>query len=350
MSAASPHPTEALVALVYGELGKDEAQRVQQHVDGCPECAAALERYRDVRRAAAALPRAVEDAPGLAALLHSGAPAAARARRRRVVVRAGALLASAAALGLLVLVVRPRAPESPAVVAASPSAVGALAENDVQPAPKADEAHLRRKQELPQEPARQRAAAPATAAPSSRATAAKARPPSAVADAKGGRELQGQAEGAALVPRLAETNRPASTAPVAQPAPLEKRAAVIAGAPAGAAAGAAALKKAPADVGGAKDAEARADAVLADKALQAPDGGPVAQRRLDEGRRQELLARLETASVGDALALLSELCALDVRLAERAEAARVCERVVRTYPETPEAARARAQLDALRTP
>jgi len=80
MSPAASHPSDALLGLVYGELDKDEAQRVQAHLEGCPACAATVADYRAVRRAAAVLPRELSSPNGLESLLHYGAQAAARVR------------------------------------------------------------------------------------------------------------------------------------------------------------------------------------------------------------------------------------------------------------------------------
>jgi anti-sigma factor RsiW len=361
VSAPSPHPDDALLGLVYGELDKDEALKVEQHLKGCPECASTLARYRAVRRAATALPSRVEGAAGLESLLHYGAQAASRARRRRVAVRATAFLASVAAVALLFLMVRPsRAPEAPAVAASAPASVGPLAENDVA-GPTSNEADFGQKQELRKAPARQRVSTAAGAgAPSSRASAAKALPPVAVADEKLARDLQPSVDRAFPTEPAAEAeaNRPASAAPLPPSASMAKRVAVIGhaspAASGSAGAGTVALKKAAPSGARAEDGlgdKGRVDsALVAQDALAGADAGPLAQRRLDEGRQKALLARLGAAPDAELLQLLSELCAVEVRLAHRTEAEQVCGRVVRDYPGTSEAVRAQGQLQALRTP
>jgi Putative zinc-finger len=353
VSAPSPHPDDALLGLVYGELEKDEAHKVEQHLKGCPACASTLAHYRAVRKAATALPASVEGAAGLESLLHYGAQAASRARRRRVVVRATAFLASATALALLFLAVRPlRAPEAPSVAASAPSSVGPLAENDV-PSPTGNAADFGQKQELKKAPARQRAStAGGAGAPASRGAAPKALPPAA-ADEKLARDLE-----AAQPAQEAVANRPASAAALPPAASVAKRQAALAEAPASAAgsaaAGALAMKKASPSGAPAADGLAdkgRVDSALArEDAREEADAGPLAQRRLDEGQEKALLLRLDAAKDAELLLLLSELCAVEVRLLHRAEAKKVCGRVVRDYPGTAEALRAQGELEALPRP
>jgi Putative zinc-finger len=352
VSSVSPHPSDALLGLVYGELARDEAQRVQQHVDDCPECASTVDSYRAVRRAAAALPRELPSAAGLDSLLHYGAQAAARARRRRVALWTGSLLSGLAAAALLVLFLRPPGvPEGATATASAPPAVGALARNDVQVAGKPLGPE---KPELDSEFSGARGGnGPAALSPRA---SAKAAPASTAADKRRARDEVAPAERPGPTVAAAEEARGPSLAQGTLSAPVAKRAAVVAGAQssaravAGAQLNAVAAPASPA--AGVADVQAKPSSA-AEKTADfgaLPDAGGSAQRLRDEARRGVLLAKLEGASAQSALPLLSELCALEARLSHRADAARVCTRVVQQYPQTAEALAAKAQLEALPTP
>jgi Putative zinc-finger len=348
MSAPSPHPGDALLALVYGEVSKDEAERLQQHLDGCPECASNVESYRAVRRATRALPRELPSAAGLDSLLHFGAQAAARARRRRTALWTGSLLSSLAAAALAVLFLRPPGiPEGGPVTASAPPSVGALAQNEVPVAGKPDGS---RKDEFS-------GARPGSGPAALSKRASEKAAPAFTADKRRARDEVALAESPGLA--AADEARAPSLAQKTLAAPMAKRAAVVAEArqSAGAIAGAqnaVAPPASPARSPAAGAAAVRAESLPAGErtadVAALPDAGSSAQRLRDEARRQVLLSKLEGASVESARGLLLELCALEARLSHPADAVRVCTRVVQQYPDTAEARAAKAQLEALPTP
>jgi hypothetical protein len=357
--SASVHPEDALLALVYGELGQEEAARVQAHVDDCQLCAATVRDYRAVRQATAALPREMHTDTGLESLLHYGAQAAARVRRRRVAMVAGTLLTALSAGGL-VFFLKPEASQpSPAALAANApqaSPVGALARNDAPVAAAPREADKGFSAPFTEERAAKKAEVqklPARAAPSSGAAERRARDEAARAE----HEAVARADGE--VPN----SPPAAAAPAAPPAAVAQRALAVGGAEPRvqgvAGAGAKASLAAPAGPvrpTAAPSADAAASSSLA-KAKAAPaqtaaavEAGKDVSRAQDEARRAVLQKQLQGASKAEALPLLSELCALEVRRAQRADAVRACTQVVEGYPGTPEARAAQSALDGLPPP
>jgi len=176
-------------------------------------------------------------------------------------------------------------------------------------------------------------------------------PPSSFAsDAKGAADVPAKTAEPAGPKVAAAEPGPTSPPQLALSAPMAKRA-VAAQAPAGAASGAMAQRKAPADMAPAPAAEDRLESTAVGRdARLALDAGSATERHRDEARREVLRSRLAAASLVEALPLLSELCALEVRLSHRADAARACAKVVEDYPGTSEADTAQRQLDVLRTP
>ena len=339
MSATSPHPTDALLSLVYGELPGAEAARVQAHVDGCAACAATVDAYRAVRRAASALPREIPSDKNLDSLLHYGAQAAARARRRRAVRWMGSLLGAAVAAGLVLFLAFPRSPPEATVASTpAPPAVGPLAQNDVRPVAKAEP------QEAPEAAASlRRVPAVSPARPSAaKAAAAKAK----ATDEAGRMDEQATASEAKDALASRETAGGAVRPVLAAPA-ASKRAAAVAEARGVAAAGAPAQRTAPAAFANAPSA---ADNSGASAALKPSflDAG-TAEQLPDERRRRTLLQQLAGARDAQALPILSELCALEARLGHRAEAEKTCRQVAQGYPGTPEASAAMRVLEALPT-
>jgi Putative zinc-finger len=337
VSATSPHPTDALLSLVYGELPEAEAARVQAHVDGCAACTEKLASYRAVRRAAAALPLEIASDQGLESLLHHAARAAARARRKRKSLWTGSLLGALVAAALVLVFALPsRPPETLASAPGTPPAVGPLAQNDVRPAAKAE------RQEVPEVvPTLRRASSVAPASPS----AAKAAPtkPSA-ADNLQGKDV----EGTASEERGALADHETASGAIARAQPQQaasQRAALAAGARGAGVAGASAPQGAPQALA---SAPAPADAAALSAGLKKTlleDAGP-AQALADEQRRRTLLQKLQGASGAQALPLLSELCALEAKLGHRAEALKTCSQVTGGYPGTNEATSAQRVLEA----
>jgi hypothetical protein len=336
------HPQDGLLSLVYGELSKAEAEAAQAHVDGCPECAATVAGYRAVQRAAGVLPRALEPKAGLEALLRAGTEAAARSRRRRAALRASTLLTGVgtAAFLLLVLVLHKTTRPDVAVYSA-PSAVGPLAQADV---PRAKTGGALDDKQAPAQEAQERVVSPSDVPPprpaGSRAQRAaafaseKKRPTDAVAPSA-------PAEAGAGVGAVQPA--PAQKEEAASGAALAKRAASLAQGPATAAKASAAE-----DRGRAENAQASLAAALAGSdARRASDGETPAARQRDEARRAVLLSGLPSASLVEALPLLSELCTLEARLSLRADAVRTCTRVVEEYPGTAEADAAQKTLQRL---
>jgi hypothetical protein len=338
VSATPPHPTDALLSLVYGELSGAEARRVQEHVDGCRACAATVDAYRAVRRAASALPREIPSDKGLDSLLHYAAQAAARARRTRALRWMGSLFGAAVAAGLVLSLAFPRRPPETTLASTPvPPAVGPLAQNDVRPMAKAQP------QELPEAATSlQRVAS----VPSSRPSAAKT---SKAKEADEARRIDEGASASEAQDALASRETAGGGVRRVQPSlAVGKRAAVAAEARGVAAAGAPAQRTAPTGVANAPSA---ADAAPASAALKPTllDAG-TAQQLLDERRRLTLLQQLAGAKEAQALPILSELCALEARLGQLAEALKTCSQVVQGYPGTPEASAAQRVLEGLRTP
>jgi hypothetical protein len=339
VSATSPHPTDALISLVYGELSGAEAARVQVHLDGCAACAATVDAYRAVRQAATALPREIASDKGLDSLLHYGAQAAARARRRRAVRWTGSLLGAAVAAGLVLFLAFPRSPPGARVASTPvPPALGPLAQNEVRPLAKAPP------QELPEAAASLRRVPSAPPAPPSSAKATVAR-------AKQTDQPRRMDEEATAEARDALASRETAGGAVARvqpPLAASKRAEVAAEARGAGAAGAPAQRTAPAAFASAPSALDVSPASVALKPTLLDAGA--AQQLLDERRRGTLLQQLAGAKGAQALPILSELCALEARLGRRSEAEKTCLQVVQGYPGTPEASAAQRVLDALPAP
>jgi Putative zinc-finger len=355
MSAPSPHPDDALLDFLYEELPLEEAGRVQAHLADCPQCQRTLEGYREVRRAAASLPREVPAPAGLESLLHEGERAAARARRRRATLWTGGILAAAGLAALLVLGLRPARPPQDsaplATAAPAPDAVGPLARNEpalgLQKAKKAEDF------------ARREERAPAAASASSRermatgaAAGARLSRPNALPAAPADRRDEALDKDTALGQPSARASPPAGAA--APPSPSEDAAEASAAvrpakvAQAEAPASASVQLRAP--------APERADDAVAQPGFRV---GGKAQRLLhdagasaspDEERRAVLRTALREAPSEKALPLLAELCALEVKLLHREDAKRVCGQVVAGYPHSPEATAAQQQLDVLPAP
>jgi Putative zinc-finger len=334
------HPTDALLSLVYGELAKPEADAVQAHVDGCPECAATVAGYRAVQRAAAALPRALKPTVGPEALLRAATEAAAQRRRRRAALRASTFLTGAGTAAFLLLVLfLHKTPGRDVPAYSAPSAVGPLAQADV-PRAKTEGAELDEKQ-APERRAPVRlaaaSAAPRPAAPRGQAAAAS----SLVAEKQHPTDVPApSAPGQAGAGVGAEEARPAPQKALG--AAMAKRAESLAQGPA------TAPRQAMASDRAAENTQGQLAAALAGRdARPAADEETPAARQRDEARRAVLLSRLASASLVEALPLLSELCTLEVRLALRADGLRTCTRVVEEYPGTAEADAARLQLQRL---
>jgi hypothetical protein len=347
------HPEDALLGLVYGELGKEEAARVQAHVDDCQVCAAAVADFRAVRKATAVLPRELHTAAGLESLLHYGAQAAARVRRRRVALWAGTLVAALSAAGLVLVLEAPASRPSPAALAANApeaSPVGALARNDAPLAPRDADKSL---------------AAPFSAERAAKKAEAQKQPvrpvPSSGAAERRARDEVAPREHEEVARADANEANAATAAPAAPPAAVAQRAMALGGAePRVQGVGGAGAKDSPAaPPGTARAAPASGDvgassslskAKAAPPPVAAVEASKDASRAQDEARRVVLLKQLEGASRTEALPLLSELCALEVRLARRADAVRVCTQVVEGYQGTPEARSAQGALDGLPPP
>ncbi len=323
MTAPGPHPSDALLDYVYGELSPEEARRVQAHLDRCPECASHVAGYRAVRGAARALPRELP-AGGAEALLLAARQTAERTRRRRLAFRAGTLVTAALAAALVLISLRPAVvPEAPSAVASAPAPAalpqGALAANEAQPSAGAAPGNV--------------ALASAPSAASAKKAKAMAPPPPPVAT----REASPRAEVAATESLKATSGADARAA--AQP--------TLYGAPAARASAGGAPAPQTVTVSGLRGtAEADAQAAAAPAAQAAPVDAS-AQRTRDEARRQTLLLRLKDVSGAQALPLLSELCAIEARLQHLPEAQAACSRVVHGFPGTPEAASAQAELQRL---
>lgn len=334
MSAEASHPTDALLSLLYGELPGPEAARVQAHVDGCAACARRLEEYRGVRKAAASLPREIASDTGLASLLQYGAQAATRARQRRT-TRITASVLAACVGALLLFVAFPRRPTETTLASApsAPSAVGPLAQNDVEvKAPERGEPKA-----LPEGAAVLRRAPSVAPAAPAEAKASSLRP----TDAKKARQKDEAAAAAPGTDALASADKASETARLTPPPAASQRAALATGARGVAGAGAL----------GARNSAAASPSAAASEALKAsPLDAGSAQALLDEQRRRTLLQQLQTASGPSALLALSELCTLDAKLGHRDEAQRTCTQLVQGYPGTDEARAAQRTLDALHAP
>jgi hypothetical protein len=339
----APHPAEALLGLVYGELPPEAARAVQRHVDSCPACAETVADYQAVRRAAAVLPRAVETPAGLESLLHYGAQAATRRRRWRRLAWVWPLATAGVAVWVAVVAVRPPvAPEVASAPVAEPPAsapVAGVGRDEAKAGPwvAAGEVGRGAKPTPPVQAPSAPLGVPAAVQVAKRENtreAAKKEDALARADASPAR----LGANAPLEKPLAAEARAKATLPAAPVASVQAvghlEAQANSGAAAGAQAAAPALAEAPARMA---MASAKGRALL--------DAGPA-----DEARRQVLLAQLSAARGAEALPLLAELCALDARLGLRDEASAVCGRVVHESPGTPEAAAAERQLEGLRRP
>jgi len=338
LSAPSAHPDDALLSLAYGELSAAEARKVQAHLAGCAACSGTLAGYQAVRRAASALPQELPSAEGLASLLHYGAEAAARARRGRRVRSVASVLGAFATLAVVLLLATPKRPPETAALPASPApAVGPLAEADRPLAKAQAKAFPEGLAAAKSVPALPSGAGANTAKNKSVDASRRAREVAGAADAK-----DEAASGVA-----------ARSAPSPLPAFAASGARGVAGGSQGASAsGAAAQRTAPAPSASAPAAP-RMDVALAQPALGAPpatDAGSAGEPLADEARRAVLEKQLEGATGAHRRTLLSELCALDIRLGHRADGERVCAILVQQYPGTPEASVAQEALLHLPNP
>lgn len=338
--SAPPHPSDALLSFVYGELSTKEAEGVQRHVEGCASCAATVEGYRAVRRAATALPREIPTDAGLDSLLHYGAQAAARARRARWARWGGPLLGALAAVALVFFLQPPRRAAETEGPLSTPPAVGPLAQNNVSPPGKLDKAE-------PEEGAA--SLRRGTALQTGRQSAPKAAKAKAVDEAQRARDEVALSEARDAV--ALKKTAPAAARPVSAVEEGGQRADVASAARGASAAGAplASAPSAPANQPALAQVQA-AGRLSGAAGLVSADAGSDAQRLVDEGRRKTLLVQLEAAPATQRLPLLSELCAVEVRLGRRADAERTCAQVEEGFPGTPEAAAAQRALESLHKP
>jgi hypothetical protein len=336
MSPEGPHPTDALLSLVYGELSEAEAARVRAHVDGCPACAESVRGFRAVRKAAAALPREIPSDKGLESLLHYGAQAATRAKGKRNTRLTASLLATVVAAALVLVLASERRPSQTLATAPTAApAVGPLAQADV------PQVATPKPQGLPEDVATLRRVPAAAPARPSAAKSVAAKP----LEADKGRAKAEEAKASGASDALAANDASAGAVARLQPsASASQGVALGQGARGVGAAGLSASRTAAAP---APSAFAVASAPASQSLKKASlDAGLVATA-VDEERRRTVLQALVGASAESALPLLSELCALDSKLSHRDEAEMACRRVLTQYPGTQEALSAQRVLDAL---
>jgi anti-sigma factor RsiW len=101
-----------LHALLDGELDAGHAREVEDHIAGCPNCAAQLAAYREMRKAVVGTDLRYAAPPGLRRRIEASLPppqAPTRAPNRRSVLRGfamGSALSAIAATGLVAIVLR----------------------------------------------------------------------------------------------------------------------------------------------------------------------------------------------------------------------------------------------------
>jgi hypothetical protein len=370
VTEGSSHPTDALLALVYGELSADTARTVQRHVDGCAECSATVDDYRAVRGAASALPRELPAPAGLESVLHYGERAAARARVKRGLRWVWPLAVSAVAVWVGVVALRPPTENA---------AVDALARKQPTVLPREETAKeapplLAGKVDMPASAppvARNEAESPAlrvaenaavgsgSAGGPSGAVRAAAPRPAPVAQAPGKSERRVSAAPGAAADAMATAEKQARARDKDAPAAEAKagtasyaEATLATGQESPATAGAKLAKKSveasPLAPRGRDDLPTVPGAVAAPAApvVLAPVDGGVSNA--DQARRATLYVRLRETRGVQLLPVLVELCGLEARLGHPKDAVGFCQRVVNEYPGTPEAAAAQRQIDLLR--
>lgn len=97
-----------LHALLDGELDAGHAREVEEHIAGCPHCAARLADYRDMRKTMAGGELAFAAPAQLRQRIEASLPQA-RAPNRRAILKGfamGSVLSAIAATGLIVMIVR----------------------------------------------------------------------------------------------------------------------------------------------------------------------------------------------------------------------------------------------------
>jgi anti-sigma factor RsiW len=98
-----------LHALLDGELDAGHAREVEEHIAGCPRCAAQLAAYREMSKAFAAADLRYTAPPALRRRIEESLPQAAPAPSRRAVIRGfalGSAVSALAATGLVAIVLR----------------------------------------------------------------------------------------------------------------------------------------------------------------------------------------------------------------------------------------------------
>jgi anti-sigma factor RsiW len=98
-----------LHALIDGELDAGHAREVENHVAGCPRCAAALRDYREMSKAVASADVRYEAPLELRRRIEAALPQQARVPNRRAVLRGfamGSAVSALAATGLVAIVLR----------------------------------------------------------------------------------------------------------------------------------------------------------------------------------------------------------------------------------------------------
>jgi anti-sigma factor RsiW len=98
-----------LHALIDGELDAGHTREVEQHIAGCPNCAAQLAAYRQVSKAFAAADLRYKAPPGLRRRIEAALPQTQVVPTRRAVLRGfamGSAVSAIAATGLVAIVLR----------------------------------------------------------------------------------------------------------------------------------------------------------------------------------------------------------------------------------------------------
>jgi anti-sigma factor RsiW len=98
-----------LHALLDGELDAGHAREVEEHIAGCPRCAAQLAAYREMSKAFAAADLRYTAPPALRRRIEESLPQATPAPSRRAVIRGfalGSAVSALAATGLVAIVLR----------------------------------------------------------------------------------------------------------------------------------------------------------------------------------------------------------------------------------------------------
>jgi anti-sigma factor RsiW len=98
-----------LHALIDGELDAGHAREVENHVAGCPRCAAALRDYREMSKAVASADARYRAPLELRRRIEAALPQQARVPNRRAVLRGfamGSAVSALAATGLVAIVLR----------------------------------------------------------------------------------------------------------------------------------------------------------------------------------------------------------------------------------------------------